>query len=102
MYEYESYFDGSLSQLIGIQLGAAFMILFTAGICLPWAVCMRYRWETKHMIIDGHRLRFDGSAIGLFGNWIKWWLLTIVTVGIYSFFISIKLRQWKTKNTHFA
>ena len=38
----------------------------------------------------------------LFGNWIKWLLLTIVTLGIYSFWLNIKLIQWKTKHTEFA
>ena len=31
----------------------------------------KYNWEIKHTVINGHRLRFDGTAIGLFGNWIK-------------------------------
>ena len=63
---------------------------------------MEYNWEIKHTVINGHRLRFDGTAIGLFGNWIKWLLLTIITIGIYGFWVSIALKKWKTKHTHFA
>ena len=63
---------------------------------------MIYNWEIKHTVIEGRRLEFDGTAIQLFGNWIKWLLLTIVTFGIYGFWVSIKLRQWKTMHTHFV
>jgi len=45
---------------------------------------------------------FDGKAIQLFGSWIKWFLLTIITLGIYRFWLPIKLRQWKTKHTSFV
>lgn len=41
---------------------------------------------------------FDG---GLFGNWIKWLVLSIITIGIYSFWVRIKLEDWKAKNTTF-
>lgn len=63
---------------------------------------MIYNWEIKHTVIEGRRLEFDGTAVQLFGNWIKWLLLTIVTFGIYGFWVNIKLRQWKTMNTHFV
>ena len=51
-------------------------------------------------IIDGHKLIFDGTGAQLFGNYIKWFLLTIITFGIYSFWLSIKMKQWVTKHTH--
>lgn len=63
---------------------------------------MVYGWETKHTVVNGHRLAFDGSAVQLFGNWIKWLLLTVITLGIYSFWLGIALKKWKTKHTHFA
>lgn len=98
----ESFFDGGLSQLICYRILGALVTFFTFGICAPWAICMVYGWETKHTVVNGHRLKFDGSAIGLFGNWIKWLLLTFITLGIYSFWLSIALKKWKTKHTHFA
>ena len=51
---------------------------------------------------NGERLYFDGTAVGLFGNWIKWFLLTIITFGIYGFWVGIKLRKWKIAHTHTA
>ena len=98
----KSYFDGGLLQLIGWQILGGLVTALTLGICYPWAICMIYRWEAKHTVIHGRRLRFDGKAVQLFGNWIKWLLLTIITLGIYSFWLNIKLIQWKTKHTVFA
>ena len=98
--EEKSDFDGGLLQLIGWRILGTLVTVLTLGICLPWAYCMIYRWETKHTVIDGKRLQFDGTAIQLFGTWIKWLLLTIITLGIYSFWVSIKLTKWKTKHTH--
>jgi len=74
--ENKSYFDGGLLQKIGWSILGFLITLVTFGICYPWAVCMLYNWETKHTVIEGRRLAFDGKAIQLFGNWIKWFLLT--------------------------
>jgi uncharacterized membrane protein YjgN (DUF898 family) len=98
----KSYFDGGLLQLIGWQILGGLVTTLTLGICYPWAICMIYRWEAKHTVINGRRLKFTGTATQLFGNWIKWLLLTLITFGIYSFWLNIKLMQWKTKHTVFA
>jgi uncharacterized membrane protein YjgN (DUF898 family) len=63
---------------------------------------MIYNWEVKHTVINGKRLQFNGSAVQLFGTWVKWLFLTIITVGIYLFWIPIKLKAWKTKHTYFV
>ena len=98
----ESYFDGGLLQLIGWHLLGGLITTFTLGICFPWAICMIYNWETKHTVINGHRLKFTGTATQLFGNWLKWLFFCIITFGIYSFWLNIALRKWKTKHTEFA
>ena len=86
---------------IGWNILGAIITTVTLGICYPWALCMVYGWKINHTVVDGHRMRFSGSAIGLFGNWIKWLLLSIVTLGIYGFWVAIKLEDWKVKNTTF-
>lgn len=98
----ESYFDGGLAQLIGWSILGFLITVFTFGFCYPLSFVLIYRWKASHTVIEGRRLRFDGTAVGLFGNWIKWWLLSIITLGIYTFWLGIKLEQWKTKHTHFA
>ena len=97
----ESYFDGGLLQYIGWSLLGALITVCTLGICFPWALCMIYSWETKHTVVNGHRLRFTGTAMQLFGNWIKWLVLTIITLGIYSFWLRIALKKWISKHTEF-
>lgn len=85
--------------MFGWKILGWFVTFFTGGICRPWAVCMIYSWEAKHTVIDGHRLRFNGTAMQLFGTWLKWWVLTLVTCGIYGFWAELHLKQWITKHT---
>ena len=96
-----SYFDGGLIELLCWKILGGIVTIGTLGICYPWAVCMIYSWEIKHTVIEGKRLRFDGTAIGLFGNWIKWLLLCVITFGIYGFWVSIAIKKWKVKHTYF-
>ncbi|WP_238985050.1 DUF898 domain-containing protein [Bacillus kwashiorkori] len=98
----ESYFDGGLLQYIGWRILGFLVTVFTLGICLPWSYTMIYRWKIEHTVINGKRLKFNGTAIGLFGHWIKWWFFTVITFGIYGFWVFIKLEKWKTKHTTFA
>ena len=98
----ESYFDGGLLQLIGWKLLGALIILCTFGICTPWAICMIYNWEISHTVINGHRLRFTGTATGLFLQWIKWFFLCIITFGIYGFWVGIALKKWQVAHTELA
>jgi len=99
--EERSYFDGGLLSYIGWIILGSFITTCTVGICFPWAICMFYGWRINHTVIEGKRLKFNGTAMGLFGNWIKWLLLIIVTLGIYYCWVHIKLEQWKVKNTTF-
>lgn len=61
-----------------------------------------YGWKIKHTVIGGRRLRFVGKPMSLFGQWIKWLVLCIVTLGVYGFWVGIKLEEWRVKNTVFA
>ncbi len=96
----ESKFSGGLLGMIGIGILQYLIIVFTLGFGLPWAVCLKENWYVKHTKIDGHQLTFDGTGAQLFGNYVKWLLLTFITLGIYSFWLSIKMKQWVTKHTH--
>lgn len=102
MKQENSYFDGGLLQLIGWSLLGMIITSLTLGICYPWALCMVYKWQINHTVIEGKRLEFTGSAWSLFGQWIKWLLLTIITFGIYGFWLGIALEKWKVENTKFV
>ena len=95
-------FDGGAATYWGTAFLATLITLFTAGICYPFSLVLRERWKAKHTYIDGRQLVFDGSAWALFGNWLKWVLFTVLTVGIYSFWVRPKLTQWIIENTDFA
>ena len=63
--------------------------------------CIMLRWKTNHTVIDGRRMYFDGNGASLFGHWVVWYLLCFITLGIYGFWLTIKMEQWKAKHTHF-
>ena len=67
-----SYFDGGLFQFIGWKIFGFLVTVCTLGICYPWSITMVYGWKINHTVIEGKRMQFNGSAIGLFGHWIKW------------------------------
>ena len=98
----ESKFTGGLLGLIGISLLQGLLISITLGFGAPWAICMKEKWVAEHTIIDGKRLTFDGTGGQLFGNYIKWSLLTLITFGIYGFWLSIEMKKWIVKHTHTA
>ena len=98
----ESKFTGGLGSYIGLQIVNALIMIFTLGLGLPWVVCRTEKWDSEHQIIDGQRICFDGKASQIFGNWIKWILLTIITFGIYSVVIPIRKQAWIVKHQSFA
>ncbi len=100
--ENKSEFDGKFWSYWGMRLVNGLIIVFSLGICAPWAIVREQRWLAEHQIFDGQRLVFDGSAMGLFGQWIKWMLLSIITLGIYAWWIPIKKQKWITEHTHFC
>ena len=61
---------------------------------------MRYKWRAQHTLIYGNRVTFTGRAAGLFGNWIKWLFLCIITIGIYSFWVVPRITKWVVEHQH--
>lgn len=99
---WNSEFDGRVGELFVNFIIAYLITVLTLGICAPWALCVMFRWNAGHTVIEGHRLKFVGTGGELFGQWIAWYLLTLITFGIYSPWLFIKLEQWKVKNTLFT
>ena len=100
-YECGATFDGWFGQQALITLLGAVISVLTLGLALPAAATASARWRATHTVLDGRRLTFDGKGVQLFGNYIKWWLLSVVTLGIYAWFIPNRLRAWKAKHTHY-
>jgi len=93
-----SKFDGGLLGLIGTGIVTWLLVVFTLGIGTPWAVCYFARWFAGHTYIEGKRMKFVGTGGELFVQYIKWFLLTIITIGIYGFWLGIKMTKWVVSN----
>lgn len=102
MKEDKSYFDGGMLSLIGVSILSFIITFFSMGILYPWALCLSYGWRINHTVVNGHRLKFVGKPLDLFFQWIKWFFLCIITLGIYSFWLGIALEKWRVKNTVFV
>lgn len=100
MHPAESTWDGGVFDTIINAIAASLIISFTCGIATPWAVCYMMKFIIQHAVIDGKRLTFDGTGGQLFGNWIKWFLLSVVTCGIYSFWVIPRMYKWIASHIH--
>lgn len=94
-------FDGGVFSYWGTQLLAFLLSVCTLGFLYPFGLILRLRWRSKHTAVNGVPLVFNGSAFGLIARWLQWWLLSVVTVGIYSFWVAPRLNKWIVENTDF-
>ena len=97
----DSYFDGKVLELIGWKLLAYLISSVTATIASPWGKCMVYRYQFSHTVYNGKRLKFEGNGGDLFINRFKWYFLTIITLGIYGWWVPAKKANWVISNLHF-
>ncbi len=101
-YQPAMYFDGEGGDYLVMMIINALMLIFTLGFAYPWVVCRNLKWRKEHTVLDGHRLAFTGRAEDLLVNWIKWWILSAITCGIYSLWVGVRIREWEMSHTCFA
>ncbi|MFA9430752.1 DUF898 family protein [Egicoccus sp. AB-alg2] len=94
-------FDGGAGTYLGTGILAFLVIVCTLGIATPFAIVLQQRWRAKHTYVNGHRLIFLGTGTGLFGHWLKWFALTVITLGVYSFWVIPRVHRWIVENTDF-
>ena len=94
----QSYFDGKLIAYIGINLLTALVSTITLGFAYPAMYCFKKRWIYASTVVNGFRLKFTGTGAQLFGKYILWTFLGIITFGIYTLWWPIKYQQWETKH----
>ena len=97
----DSYFDGKITEYIGYKLLAFLITIVTLTIAKPWADKLILEYKINHTVYNGKRLRFEGKGAALFVQRFKWVLLSIVTLGIYTLWIPIKMEKWTVSNIHF-
>ena len=95
----KSKFTGGVLECFIYGLGASLLITITLGLATPWAICLLVKFYTNNTVIDGQKVNFDGTGTQLFGKFIIWWLLSIVTLGIYAlFFLPVRTWAWVVKH----
>jgi uncharacterized membrane protein YjgN (DUF898 family) len=95
------HFGGGAATYLGTGVLALLITVGTLGICYPFGLVLLERWRAKHTYIDGQRLTFTGSGWGLFGLWVKWFLLILITFGVYSLWVIPRVQKWKIEHTDF-
>jgi len=95
-------FDGSPSNFAGTALLGFFTTVLTLGVCYPFAFVRLQRWRCEHSYVDGQQLIFNGQATELFRRWILWLPLSILSFGVFLFWVGPRLEAWKIENTGFA
>ena len=83
-----------------VILGCSLLNLLTLTLLKPIFVTWKNRYIQNRLVIDGRRMEFDGNGIQLLGKYILWSLLKIVTIGIYGFFVHIRMKKWVSMHTH--
>ena len=97
--KYNSYFDETVKAYLLLQIKFMAICIFSLGLAYPWALCMKYRAKYHHTVICGRRLKFIGCPKDLAHHWIFWWLLCIVTLGLFSLVLHVRMEKWITSNT---
>ncbi len=95
--EFKSTFIGRFCVKWLVTLG----MFFSLGLAGPWLICYRHRYMCAHTYINGRRQRFDGKGNELCKKYYLWYLFCILTFGIYTLIIPVKIHGWLTEHTHF-
>ncbi|MDR0909288.1 MAG: DUF898 domain-containing protein [Spirochaetaceae bacterium] len=91
-------FSGGVLPIFLFCIWAPILFSITIGLASPFILCTAIRWICTNSIIAGKSYKFNGTASGLFGRWILWYLLSIITIGIYSFWSTRNQIRWVVEN----
>jgi len=94
----ESKFSGGVLQIFLFFIWAPILLTISLGLATPFVVCTVIRWICNNSTVGGKKYAFKGTAMGLFGRWIVWYLLSIITLGIYSFWAVRNEIRWVVEN----
>ena len=81
----------------------AILFLFLSLILIvPIAIHGSLRYRMSRTSYRGIRFGYRGDRTYLFNNYVKWGLLTLVTLGIYGSWMSIKVRRYTHQNIRYG
>ena len=96
-------FTGEGGDLFVTFLVGYLLTMVTFGIYMPWFYVKLFKFNADHTKanIEGHNIgmRFTGEGGELFVIGLVGYLLTVITFGIYSFWLMAKLLKWRLSNT---
>ena len=102
----KSKFTGTIFGLFFTNLVCTIVKIFgviTFGYLTCWAKLHKIKWINEHRQIDGVKITNDAGTGAYFGHYIKWMLLSIVTLGIYFiFFKGNREDKFVAKHNHFV
>ncbi len=96
----KSKFTGNFISYFGWSCLGIFITIFSFGILFPAALCLMDNYKISHTVYDGQELEFSGNVWSLFLNWIKWIVLSIITLGIYTIILKVSIIKWEVKHTN--
>ncbi len=96
-------FTGTGLQLFKLILINGILTVITFGIYGPWAICKFFDWRAQNTLVGGNPSQFTGTGKALFLFYlIHFVILTILTLGIYSFYALFRLWAWKEEHTKYG
>ncbi|MCL2805072.1 MAG: YjgN family protein [Treponema sp.] len=96
---FNSRFEGRWSEQQARLMLACLVSMVTFGIGAFWASMWYLRWIYSKSVINGKRLEFRATGMSFFKKWIIWFLLTLVTLGIYGiFFVPRRFQEFLAAN----
>ncbi|MGL4344979.1 MAG: hypothetical protein ACRCTE_07275 [Cellulosilyticaceae bacterium] len=99
--KYQSYYDNSIKNTMIHHVKLIILGVVTLGFAYPWILCMKYETKCKHTVVCGKRLKFIGKPEELIKHWVVWWLLIIMTAGVYGLVVKVRFERWTAANTIF-
>lgn len=99
--EIKSKFTGHWFGLWGIGIVCNLITIISLTLLYPVAVVLKAKWYASHTIIDGEQQVFVGGVGSLYGNYIKWFLLSLITIGLYWQICGrVAVKKWEVRHTH--
>lgn len=97
-------FSGTGGDLFANMFVGYLLMIVTLGIYSPWFFCRMHRWFYMNTLVhvgnaEPIQLRFTGTGGELFVTMILGYILTIITLGIYMFWLQVQLMQFQAGNT---
>lgn len=74
--------------------------VLSIGLFYPFFLYLRYALVYSKTQISGKKLIFKGNIFVFYVRYIWWYFLTIITFGIYHFFLEYKLYKWVVNNIY--